>query len=405
MDVRSRNAPFPPDHWRMHVKRTACGCGFLLASLMAAGCSSLEKPPSVAASPAATPQAADARVERLVRDTIGIDAHNHVDVPLVAAELPGPAVDLAGELDRSGLSAIGMTFAVDYQPLTHDGEAFDRFLTGMQAMDGILLANHASRALDAEDLRSAHQQHRPIVIQAVEGCHFLEGRIERLKVAYDHGLRHLGLLHDSDASVPLGDVYTNPPRWGGLTAFGAAVVRECERLGILIDLAHGDDRTVDMVLRIATRPVIISHTGLDTQLGGNPKFAQMMRPRLISAATARKVAAAGGVICVWTHLAETPMEYAQNIRALVAVAGIDHVALGTDTKLTLPYRPPTDPRGQGGFRGDHVGERTGRAWKDQQVGFYHAVVAALLQTGFSDEEIAKIGGGNYLRVFAAATGR
>ena len=73
----------------------------------------------------------DPRVADIVAATIGIDTHNHVDVPLTAAEMPGPDIDLAGEMKRSGLSAICMTFATDYQP----GDAYDRFLKGI-GVDG-----------------------------------------------------------------------------------------------------------------------------------------------------------------------------------------------------------------------------------------------------------------------------
>jgi membrane dipeptidase len=162
--------------------------------------------------------------------------------------------------------------------------------------------------------------------------------------AYDRGLRQFGLLHDSDASVPLGDVYTNPPRFGGLTTFGAAVIKKCNRLGILIDLAHVTAQTTETALKVTTRPVIISHTGLDTQLGSNPRMAEIMRPRLISKEQARIVADHGGLVGVWTHLADTPLEYARNIRAMADVIGIDQVCFGTDTKLTQPSRRP------GGFR-------------------------------------------------------
>ena len=64
------------------------------------------------------------------------------------------------------------------------------------------------RSLNLADLKSALTKKEPAIIQAVEGGHFLEGKIERLKIAYDRGLRVLGLLHDNDASVPLGDIYT-----------------------------------------------------------------------------------------------------------------------------------------------------------------------------------------------------
>ena len=214
-----------------------------------------------------------------------------------------------------------------------------------------------------------------------------------MEEAYNRGLRQFGLLHDSDASEPLGDVYTNPPRYGGLTPFGASVIKECNRLGILIDLAHANVQTTEAALKVTTRPVIISHTGLDTQLGNNPSMAQMMRPRLISKEQARMVANAGGLVGVWTHLADTPLDYARNIKALVDVIGVDHVCIGTDTKLTQPSPRP------GGFR---PGERTNQAWQDQTAGFYFVVVDAMLKTGFTPDEIGKIGGGNFLRVFGQA---
>jgi membrane dipeptidase len=217
--------------------------------------------------------------------------------------------------------------------------------------------------------------------------------------------------------VPLGDVYTNPPRFGGLTTFGAAVIKECNRLGMLVDLAHANMQTTEAALKVTTRPVIISHTGLDTQLGSNPSMAQMMRPRLISKEQARMVANAGGLVGVWTHLADTPLDYARNIRALADVIGVDHVCIGTDTKLTQPSpRPPGSPSGgprPGGVKGPppgfrldqkhaQIGERTNQAWADERAGFYYVVVDAMLKTGFTPDEIGKIGGGNFLRVFGEA---
>lgn len=376
--------------------------------------------------------AADPRVATLVAATLGIDTHNHIDVPLTKAEVPGPPLDLAGELKRSGLAAICMTFAVDYQALRNPGDAYERFLNGLTSLDQQLKRNGLKRALNLADLRAAQQKHQPTVIQSVEGGHFLEGKLERLQVAYNRGLRHLTLLHDHDASVPLGDVFTNPAQWGGLTAFGAAVIRECNRLGILVDLAHATAETVAAALKVTTKPVLLSHTGLDTRLGQNPDLARMMKPRLISAEQAKVVAAAGGVIGVWTHLADSALEYAQNVRALVDVVGIDHVGIGTDTKLTPAYHPPGDggpkpaapgpqaggapgnradsppsnqaPPGPGGRQNrGRMGGGTNHAWPDQQAGFYYAVVEALLKTGFTAVEIGQFGGGNFCRVFDAAT--
>jgi membrane dipeptidase len=373
----------------------------------------------------------DARVKAIVAKTIGVDTHDHVDVPLVATEVPGPTLNLADEMRRSGLSAICMTFAVDYQRLTEPGQAYERFKNGLASMDRQLELNRMKRSLTLKDLRAAHDAGQPTVVQSVEGGHFLEGKLERLAEAYGRGLRHLGLLHDNDASVPLGDVFTNPPRWGGLTAFGKDVIEECERLGILVDLSHANVETVTAALKVATKPVLVSHTGLDTQVGSNEGMARMMRPRLISKEQAKVVADAGAVIGVWTHLADSPEEYAKNIRALVDVAGIDHVCIGTDTKMTPPSDrrggpgaegpggrggpdggfgesgpPQGQDRGDGGRRGPggpSGGDRTNLAWGQRKAGFFYTVVEAMLRQGFTDDEIGKVGGGNFCRVFDQAT--
>ena len=383
---------------------------FISAMARTAAAAIFPIPDSIWAAESTDPRAAD-----IAARTIGIDTHNHIDVPLTAAEMPGPDIDLAGEMRRSGLSAICMTFATDYQT----GDAYDRFIKGLASMDRQLERNSMRRSLTSDDVRTAHKNGQPTVIQAVEGGHFLQGHHERVEEAYGRGLRHLGLLHDSDASVPLGDVYTNPPRYGGLTPFGASVIKECNRLGMLIDLAHANVQTAGAALELTIRPVIISHTGLDTQLGNDPRMAQMMRPRLISKEQAKMVADAGGAVGVWTHLADTPLGYAHNIRALVDVIGADHVCIGTDTKLTQPSPrpagpPPGDhsgpaggppPGSRPGQQGPRVGERTSLAWANQTAGFYYVVVDAMLKTGFTPEEIEKIGGANYLRIFAAAVNK
>ena len=114
------------------------------------------------------------------------------------------------------------------------------------------------------------------------------------------------------------------------------------------------------------------------------------------------VANAGGLIGVWTHLADTPLDYAQNVRALVDVIGVDHVCIGTDTKLTQPGRCAPGGPGAPGQQNARVGERTNQAWQDQTAGFYYVVVDAMLKTGFTPDEIGKIGGGNFLRIFGEA---
>lgn len=375
----------------------------------------------------------DPRVAKLVANTPGIDTHNHIDVPLTAADVPGPDLDLAGEMRRSGLSAICATFAVDYQQLGQPGVAYDRFLNALTSMDAQLARNHMQRALNLKELQAAHDRGQPTLVQAVEGGHFLEGKLERVEVAYNRGLRLLCLLHDSDASVPLGDIYTAPAHLGGLTAFGADVIKECNRLGIVVDLTHASAGTVAAALKVSTQPVLFSHTGLDTRLGSSERMGQMMRPRLISKEHARTIADAGGVVGVWTHLVDSPAEYVQAVHDMIEAVGVDHVCIGTDTKLTPPSnsgrgpgpRPadrPADgfskgptrsggPGGPGGGPRDpgnqpgpgRRGERTNQVWADQNLGFYFVVVSEMVKQGFTDEQIGKVGGGNFCRVFDRVT--
>jgi len=295
------------------------------------------------------------------------------------------------------MDGIVMTFAVDYVAMGPNAsnvkyDAWARFNTALDEQDSILKRSGISLVTTGDELTEKIEKKLPVVIQSVEGAHFIEGDTTRIEAAYKRGLRILDLFHDTDADPALGDVYTNELKYGGLTEIGAATIRECERLGILVDLAHADDNTVRGALKVATKPIMISHTGLNTQLGNNEKLAQIMLPRLISKELAKEVADAGGLIGVWPHLAFTAEEYAANIKAMVDVVGIDHVTIGTDTKITpeLPMgnMPPKEVKGN-----NHV-------WEDEPTSFYHATIRELLKQGFSEDDITKICGGNFVRLFS-----
>ena len=335
----------------------------------------------------------DPRTEATVAKAFGIDAHNHIDVPFVKANFSVQQYDLTKAFKDSGLSAICMTFQVDRPALLKTGDAYDRFNVSLDEMDQLLKAHNIKRALNFSDIKKALKQGRPVVIQSVEGAHFLEGNLDRLKEAHQRGLRHLGLLHDNQTSPPIGDIYTDPAKFGGLTTFGKSVIKEANSLGMLVDLAHCSNEAIDDAISASDRPIIVSHTGLNTQLGTNDRMAKMMMPRLISKEYAKIVANAGGVIGVWTHLADNPLAYAQNIRAMVDVAGIDHVCIGTDTKLA--NSPDASRR-------DNT---TNAIWKTEEKGFFFSVVDAMLKSGFTEEEIVKIGSSNYCRLFDQTTAR
>jgi membrane dipeptidase len=339
----------------------------------------------------AQPNTEDPRVTEVLAGTIGIDMHNHV-TPGGARPEQGrneqqksqPNLDLAGEIKRSGLTAVCAAFRLDFNAR----EPYARFQQGLTAIDALVGTAGLTRAFNLKDLQVAHDKGRPAIIQSIEGAHFLEGHLERVEEVYKRGLRHLQLLHDKGDKVePLGDIYTEPPRLGGLTPFGASVVKECNRLGIVVDLAHASHETVLGALKVSTQPVIVSHTSFDQRTGKNPRMAKMMAPRLISKDHARVVADAGGVIGVWTKLSDSMAEFVAGIKALVDAIGIDHVGIGSDTDI-LASRP---------------GQSTNAAWPGMSGGFFKVAVAEMLRQGFTPGEIGKIGGGNFCRVFDKVT--
>ena len=333
--------------------------------------------------------APDPRVAKIVAETMGIDMHNHVypagtqQGPQRGGD-PGPALSLAGELKLSGLTAISAAFALDRAGNNKPGDARVNFLKWLDAIDAELRNGHVSRALTLEDLRTAHARGQKAIVQSTEGAHFIEGHVERIEEVYRRGLRHLQLLHDSNEMVaPLGDI-NGDTRLGGLTPMGADVIKECNRLKILVDMAHGSSATLLAALKVAKQPMIVSHSSLDSWTNPNSRMAS----RSIAREDAKALADAGGVLGVWTKGTNTPAEFVRNIKMVVDAIGVDHVGIGTDDDL-LSSRPGTG---------------LNRAWQGMAGGFFPVVVDEFLRQGFTSSEIAKVSGGNFGRVFGAAVG-
>jgi len=177
----------------------------------------------------------DARVAKVVSGIIGIDMHNHV-YPAGTEPHPqpppghaprheepqGPGLSIAEELKQSGLTAVCASFVMDFAPNGKPGDARDRFLRWLTAVDGELEKGHIRRALTLKDLEAAHKHGQPTIVQTVEGSQFIEGHLDRVEEAYKRGLRDLQLLHERDDMVsPLGDTNTAVAHLGGMTAFGA----------------------------------------------------------------------------------------------------------------------------------------------------------------------------------------
>ena len=312
-------------------------------------------------------------------DGTAVDAHSHAG-NLTRATYGARLDPVAEPMRQGGVSAICLA-AVSDSPIikTIDGrlrpgrdpkpgELYDYTRRAFQQIHALAAEQRMPILKTAADL-SAARSSTPSIIVSSEGGDFLEGKIERLDEAYQRwALRHLQLTHYRPNE--LGDIQTEPSVQGGLTAFGAEVIRRCNQMGIVVDVAHGTYDLVKRAAAVTTKPLVLSHTSLTD------------RPapwtRRILPDHARAIAATGGVIGIWPALAYFPniVAYADGFARMVDVVGINHVGLGTD-QYGLP------------------GGSAMPSYADLQQ------LAAALRGKFSPEETAKLLGGNYRRVFAA----
>jgi membrane dipeptidase len=313
---------------------------------------------------------------------VTVDLHSHAGG--VARRKLGPLEPLAAPMREGRMAAICLAFSAD-QPVTHvtpdkrieqtrqpDPGELAAWGETLFARIATLIARDAMVTIKAVADLDGCGPDRPGAIVTAEGADFLDGALSRLEDAYHrHHLRQLQLTHYRVNA--LGDIQTAPAVHDGLTAFGADVVRACNRLGIVVDVAHGPLALVKRAAAASTRPLVLSHTSVTPQPAA--------RSRQISPEHARVVAETGGVIGVWPVRAIFPTRaaYAAGIARMVEAAGIDHVGIGSDM----------------------LGVPGGTVFADYRD--LPALAAALRETGLQRDEVAKILGGNYQRVFAAVT--
>ncbi|QLC73989.1 dipeptidase [Pseudomonas sp. LPB0260] len=203
---------------------------------------------------------------------------------------------------------------------------------------------------------------------ATEGLHPLEERLENLDRLYDAGFRIAGLTHFFDNEVG-GSAHGLDK--GGLTPLGRQVITRLEEKAMLIDLAHASRALIDDVLAMSTRPLLVSHTGVEGTCPGT---------RNLSDRHLKAIAASGGVVGIgyWdTAVCATSIEaIVRAIRYSAELIGVEHVALGSDFNGTV--HTPFDV--------------TGLA----------QLTEGLLAAGFNQSEVAAIMGGNVQRLLLAS---
>jgi membrane dipeptidase len=170
----------------------------------------------------------------------------------------------------------------------------------------------------------------PHIVLAVEGATFMETDPGRVKHAFDLGVRHLGLVHYIRNTI--GDIQTLPYESRGLTDLGKQVVRECNRLGMLIDVAHCSPTVIRDVLALSTAPVVSSHGSVVRGPAAAPT-AMIWKARQLPLDLAKAIATKGGVVGVWAltlDIGKSVEDYARRITEVAEWLGEDHVAFGTD---------------------------------------------------------------------------
>lgn len=219
----------------------------------------------------------------------------------------------------------------------------------------------------------AARTHREVAIMpALEGADALEGKIDNLFKMHDNGLRLIQLIHFRNNE--LGHMQTWPYSPGGLTDFGRQVVRESNRLGLVIDVAHANEQTINDVLAVSQHPVIFSH-------GGVRAFTE--HDRAVTDEQIRAIAEQGGIIGIWPHgrhlvdVAEM-VDYMEHV---IEVSGIDHVGIGSDLRGISAYVK--------GFN---------------EAANFHAIAAEFLARGYNDVDVGKIMGGNFYRLWKTVSG-
>jgi membrane dipeptidase len=256
----------------------------------------------------------------------------------------------------------GLRTGRDWTP----GEAYADYLRQLAELKTLLSNPALTPGLIPADIDTAHRRHQTGAIFAVEGGDFIEDRLDRVHEAFRDGVRAVTLVHYHVNQI--GDIQTEAPVHNGLTTLGKTIVNEMNRSGIIIDLAHATFAVTKDVLSISSKPIMVSHTNIAT--------ANANHPRLISVEHAKLVASAGGIIGSWpSGMGQTSFsDYIDSIQRLVDTVGIDHAAIGTD--MDANFKPVL------------------RSYRDWSL-----IPAALLARGMHDEDVAKIMGGNFLRVF------
>jgi membrane dipeptidase len=302
-----------------------------------------------------------ANVERIAAEEIARYRRGLID--LVVSNVSSDAAYHGGYTARDGTSPPRLRGNERY-PL-QPGEAFAFTLDRLERVLNTIEAGDAALASSPDAVLEARRLGEVALLPALEGADGLEGSIANLRELHDRGLRLLQLVHFLDNEI--GGNQTPPHDGRGLSEFGRALVREANRLGIIVDLAHANTQTIMDALATSSQPIIFSHTGAKALHDGD---------RYVTDDEIRAIADRGGVIGIWPAQAlGTIPEMVRHIDHIRRLVGVEHIAIASDLR-GMSYI-------------DAFGEEAN----------FRAIVDGLIDAGYTDDEIGLVMGGNFFRLW------
>ncbi len=373
---------------------------------------------------ASTVRDESAHARRIHASLVGVDSHIDTLQRVLNENVDVSRRQPSGHVDLPRLKEAGMVapfFALWVPTFYKDSEAVRRTLQLRDAMQSLLDAHpdQIELATSAADVQRIARAGKIAAVLTLEGGHQIADDLAVLRVYHRLGIRSMTLTHFRNNHWA--DASTDRPQHNGLTDFGRQVVREMNRLGMIVDVSHASDKTFYDTLETTTKPVIASHSScralsdvprnmsdemiralarnggvISINFGAgflNPEDAEALRRR-IGEAVAAEPALSGRALDEFAA-SEYAREYDQmkpasatledalaHIDHAVKVGGIDHVGIGSDWD---------------GINSVPAGL--------EDVSKMPALTAALFRRGYSEGDVRKILGGNLLRVLREVTGR
>ncbi|WNC73625.1 membrane dipeptidase [Thalassotalea psychrophila] len=311
----------------------------------------------------------------------------------------------------AGHMSLGITglnnFRPDQLPAPDDWWSWENLVRDMAFIqneirgrkDAMICTSHA-------DIMQAHKTGQVGFIPTTQNIQFMGRDTSKINEAYAMGLRAIQLTYNPSNMVGSGSLEL-PERRFGLSELGHRAVGTMNDLGMIVDTGHCSPETMIAAANASSDPIIISHAGMQSKI---KQFRATTDEALRVVADKGGVA---GVISVPAAIAGsdkcTVNDYLDNIEHAINVAGIDHVGFGSDFIIAATFEailsaPSWDPAVVA-----QIGSFEVWPWSDGHVGYentsaYPNLTRGLIARGYSDEDIAKVMGGNFLRVFKEVVG-